>query len=188
MFETMAQFVLADHIGGEVFQPPEGPMGYRRLMSRTRGPYPTADGHLALVVYTDRQWRDFTAYVGEPYLMTIDPRFATQDARTRHAEDAGAYLAHHLGGKTTDVWLEALRKLDIAACKVNSLEDLLTDPHLAAVDFFEDLEHPTEGRLRTTRFPVRFSRSPASIRRHAPRLGEHTDAFVQPDGAPEDSR
>ncbi len=184
MFETMAQFVLADHMGGEVFQPPEGSMGYRRLMSRTRGPYPTADGHLALVVYTDRQWRDFTALVGEPDLMTRDARFATQDARTRHAEDAGAYLARHLSGKTTDAWLEALRKLDIAACKVNSLEDLLTDPHLAAVDFFEDVEHPTEGTLRATRFPVRFSRSPASIRHHAPRLGEHTDEFTPPGGAP----
>jgi crotonobetainyl-CoA:carnitine CoA-transferase CaiB-like acyl-CoA transferase len=53
MFETMAQFVLGDHMGGGAFRPPEGEMGYRRLLSRTRGPYPTKDGHLAIVVYTD---------------------------------------------------------------------------------------------------------------------------------------
>jgi len=180
MFETMAQFVLADHMGGAVFDPPEGPMGYRRLTSRTRGPYPTSDGHLAVLVYTDRQWRDFTALVGEPDLMARDARFATQDARTRHAEDMGTYLASHLIKKTTEVWLKALRALDIAACKVNTLEDLLTDPHLTAVDFFEEFEHPTEGKIRTPRFPVRFSRSPASIRRPAPRLGEHTDDFTPP--------
>jgi crotonobetainyl-CoA:carnitine CoA-transferase CaiB-like acyl-CoA transferase len=180
MFETMAQFVLADHMGGAAFDPPEGPMGYRRLTARTRGPYPTSDGHIAVLVYTDRQWRDFTTLVGEPDLMARDERFATQDARTRHAEDAGAYLARHLISRTTDDWLEALRTRDIAACKVNSLEDLLIDPHLAAVDFFEDVDHPTEGRLRTTRFPVTFSRSPASIRRPAPRLGEHTDDIVRP--------
>ncbi len=181
MFETMAQFVLADHIGGAVFEPPEGPMGYRRLMSRTRGPYPTSDGALAVVVYTDRHWRDFTALVGESDLMASDPRFASQESRTRHAEDAGAFLARHLLARTTDAWLEALRSLDIPACKVNSLDDLLADPHLDAVNFFEAVDHPTEGRLRTARFPVRFSRSPASIRRHAPRLGEHTAAFAPQD-------
>jgi crotonobetainyl-CoA:carnitine CoA-transferase CaiB-like acyl-CoA transferase len=184
MFETMAQFVLADHIGGEVFVPPEGPMGYRRLMSRTRGPYRTKDGNLALVVYTDRHWRDFSKLVGEPDLMRDDPRFASQESRTRHAEDAGAFLARHLALRTNAQWLEALHGLDIPACPVNSLDDLLTDPHLRAVELFEEIEHPTEGRLRTTRFPVRFSRSPASIRRHAPGLGEHTREFLpNPDGA-----
>ncbi len=182
MFETMAQFVLADHIGGAAFAPPLGPMGYKRLMSRTRGPYPTKDGKIAVVVYTDRHWRDFSALVGEPELMKTDPRFASQESRTRHAEDAGAFLAGHLGQRTNAQWLEALRRLDIPACPVNSLDDLLGDPHLRAVGLFEEVDHPTEGRLTTTRFPVRFSRSPASVRRHAPNLGEHTGEFLPPAG------
>ncbi len=180
MFETMAQFVLADHIGGAAFAPPEGPMGYKRLMSRTRGPYPTKDGNLALVVYTDRHWRDFSALVGEPELMKTDARFASQESRTRHAEDAGAFLAGHLGQRTNAEWLEVLHRLDIPACPVNSLDDLLSDPHLQAVGLFEEVDHPTEGRLTTTRFPVRFSRSPAEVRRHAPNLGEHTAEFLPP--------
>ncbi len=174
MFETMAGFVLADHIGGSAFAPPIGEMGYRRLLSRTRGPYPTRDGHLALVVYTDRHWRDFTRLVEDAGLMERDPRFASQETRTRAAEDVGRYLAGYLATRDTADWLERLHAIDIPACPVNSIEDLFRDPHLTAVDFFETVEHPTEGTLTTARFPVRFGRSPAQIRRLAPNLGEHT--------------
>jgi len=173
MFETMAQFVLADHMGGGAFVPPAGGMGYRRLLSRTRGPYPTADGHLSLVVYTDRHWRFFGELLGMPDLLDTDPRFASQESRTQHAEDMGRFLAQHLPTRTTAEWLEICHRADIPACPVNSIEELFDDPHLNAVDFFQDVEHPTEGLLKTCRFPIRFSGSPASVARLAPNLGEH---------------
>jgi crotonobetainyl-CoA:carnitine CoA-transferase CaiB-like acyl-CoA transferase len=174
MFETMAQFVLADHMGGGAFVPPIGAMGYKRLMSRTRGPYPTKDGYLALVVYTDKHWRAFGKLVGEPDIIDTDPRFASQEARTRNAEAAGAYLAGHLLDRTTAEWIALLHGADIPVTAVNAIEDLFDDPHLKAVGLFEDVEHPTEGVLKTTRFPVQFSASPTSVRRLAPNLGEHT--------------
>jgi crotonobetainyl-CoA:carnitine CoA-transferase CaiB-like acyl-CoA transferase len=169
----MAQFVLADHMGGGAFRPPAGEMGYRRLLSRTRGPYATRDGHLSLVVYTDKHWRAFTNLVGCPGLLATDPRFASQETRTRYAEDVGRFLAGHLLEKSNAEWLVALHEIDIPACPVNSIEALFTDPHLSAVAFFEEMEHPTEGPVTVCRFPVQFSASPASIRRLAPNLGEH---------------
>jgi crotonobetainyl-CoA:carnitine CoA-transferase CaiB-like acyl-CoA transferase len=173
MFETMTQFVLADHIGGGAFVPPEGPMGYRRLLSRTRGPYATRDGHLSLVVYTDKHWRAFTAFVGCPALLDTNPLFASQESRTINAEEVGRFLESHLTTKSNAEWLEALHRIDIPACPVNSIQDLFEDPHLKAVDFFSEVQHPTEGELKTCRFPVRFSASPASVQRLAPTLGEH---------------
>jgi crotonobetainyl-CoA:carnitine CoA-transferase CaiB-like acyl-CoA transferase len=178
MFETMAQFVLADHMGGAAFVPPEGEMGYRRLLSRTRGPYATKDGHLSLVVYTDKHWRAFTELVGCPALLDTDARFATQQSRTVNAEEIGRFLAGHLVARTNREWLDTLHGVDIPACPVNSIEDLLKDPHLDAVGLFENKEHPTEGMLKICRFPVRFSRSPASVRRLAPNLGEHNGEIL----------
>lgn len=178
MFETMAQFVLADHMGGGAFVPPLGPMGYKRLLSSTRGPYPTKDGHIALVVYTDKHWRAFGQLVGEPDLIDRDPRFESQEARTRNAEAAGAYLAARLPAHTTAEWLELLHGVDIPVTAVNQIEDLFEDPHLKAVGMFEDVEHPTEGVLKTPRFPVQFSASPASVRRLAPNLGEHNEEIL----------
>jgi crotonobetainyl-CoA:carnitine CoA-transferase CaiB-like acyl-CoA transferase len=174
MFETMAQLILADHMGGCAFAPPLGPMGYKRLLSRSRGPYATKDGDLSLVVYTDRHWRDFTRLVGCPDLMDNDERFRSQESRTRHAEEVGNFLADQLRARGNSEWLEALRQIDIPACPVNSIEELFEDPHLKAVGLFEEIDHPTEGRVMVSRHPVRYSRSPASIRRLAPNLGEHT--------------
>jgi crotonobetainyl-CoA:carnitine CoA-transferase CaiB-like acyl-CoA transferase len=175
MFETMTQFVLSDHMGGGAFVPPEGAMGYKRLLSRTRGPYATRDGHLSLVVYTDKHWRAFTALVGCPDLLDTDERFKSQESRTRHAEDVGRFLAQYLPARSNREWLDVLHTIDIPACPVNAVEDLFEDPHLKAVGFFEELEHPTEGKLKVCRFPVRFSASPSSVQRLAPGLGEHND-------------
>ena len=173
MAETMAQFVLADHGGGGVFVPPIGAMGYQRLKSRFRGPYPTSDGHLAIVVYTDAQWRVFLGLVGQPDLMQRDERFRDQQARTQHAEAVGQFLGEALRERDTAQWIELLQQADIPCARVNRLEDLFDDPHLRAVGLFEEREHPTEGRLKVARFPLRFARSPATIRRLAPNLGEH---------------
>jgi crotonobetainyl-CoA:carnitine CoA-transferase CaiB-like acyl-CoA transferase len=90
----------------------------------------------------------------------------------------GHYLKAHLPQKTSAEWIAALRAADIPAHAVNRLEDLFDDPHLKAVRMFSDLEHPTEGTLKVARFPVKFSKTPASIRCLAPNLGEHTDEIL----------
>jgi len=174
MFETMAQFVLADHMGGAAFKPPIGEMGYKRLLSQTRGPYATRDGHLSLVVYTDRHWRAFTKLVGCPTLMESNEHFRSQESRTRHAQSIGQFLAEHLIARTNKDWLEALHQIDIPACPVNSIGDLVKDAHLQAVGLFMEMDHPTEGKVLVCRHPVKYTRSPATIRRLAPNLGEHT--------------
>ena len=76
--------------------------------------------------------------------------------------------------RTTAEWLKVFDQSGVPVIVVNSLEDLITDPHLTATGFWQFQEHPTEGRLRMASFPVNFSASPAAITRPAPRLGEHT--------------
>lgn len=178
MFETMAQFVLQDHMGGGAFVPALGEMGYKRLLSRTRGPYATRDGHLSLVVYTDAHWRAFSAMVGRPRLMEEDPRFKDMATRVAHSDDMGLFLTEQLPRYTTAQWLEKLEAADIPASPVNGIADLFNDPHLQAVGLFADLEHPTEGTLKVARFPVQFERSPATVRRLAPNLGAHTQEVL----------
>jgi crotonobetainyl-CoA:carnitine CoA-transferase CaiB-like acyl-CoA transferase len=57
---------------------------------------------------------------------------------------------------------------------VLSLDQLPDDEHMKAVGMFGQAEHPSEGAYKTIRAPVSFSSAPFRIRRHAPRLGEHT--------------
>ncbi len=65
---------------------------------------------------------------------------------------------------------------------VNTLDGLIDDPHLKAVGFWQEIDHPTEGKLRTPRFPITFSETPAEIRRHQPNLGEQTVEILKEAG------
>lgn len=171
MLETLAAFVGVEHLGGMTFDPPAGPPGYERL--RQRKPVATADGHITLLPYTGAHWRAFFAAAGRPELVEA---LGTDDAATRNANIGAVYaaVAEVARGRTTAEWLALCEALDIPATAFSRLEDLPSHPHLAAVDMFPITEHPTEGRLRQPRPPTRFAATPASVRRHAPRLGEQT--------------
>jgi crotonobetainyl-CoA:carnitine CoA-transferase CaiB-like acyl-CoA transferase len=70
---------------------------------------------------------------------------------------------------------------------VNTLEDLVSDPHLVETGFWQFMDHPTEGRLRMPAFPVNFGGTPVENRRHAPRLGEHTEEVLKEAGLSPDA-
>lgn len=174
MFETMVQFVMGDHLSGQAFVPPKGDPGYKRILTAQRRPFPTKEGHLCVVVYSDEHWRKFSAMVGIPDVVANDPHFSSLPLRTQHADHVGAFLAGHLLARTAREWIDLFDRADIPATRVNSLSDLLTDPHLEAVGFWQELEHPTEGRLKVPKPPGTWSRTPPGIQRLAPNLGEHS--------------
>jgi crotonobetainyl-CoA:carnitine CoA-transferase CaiB-like acyl-CoA transferase len=184
MFETMVQVVVGDHAAGGTFVPPLGETGYKRLLSRQRGPYPTRDGHLCVVVYTDDQWRKFSAMIGVPDLVAHDPRFASLAVRTVRSEDMGAFLAEMMPSKTTQEWLALFEAADIPASPVNSIDDLFENPHLKAVGYWQEVEHPSEGRMRMPAPAGRWSHTQPDVRRLPPRLGEHTAEVLQEFGIP----
>jgi crotonobetainyl-CoA:carnitine CoA-transferase CaiB-like acyl-CoA transferase len=174
MFETMVSYVMAEHLWGMTFEPPLGPPGYVRLMSVHRRPYRTRDGYVAILPYMNAHWDTFCEVAGHPELKD-DPRFRTMGDRTRNIDDTYAETARIMATRNTQEWLDLFAATSVPINRVNSLADLADDPHLRATGFWKTVEHPTEGRLRTTAFPVNFSATPADeTRRHAPRLGEHT--------------
>jgi crotonobetainyl-CoA:carnitine CoA-transferase CaiB-like acyl-CoA transferase len=173
MFETMVGFTMSEHLFGHVFDPPEGPIGYTRLLTRERRPYPTKDGYLAVLPYLDEHWRAFCERAERPDL-AADPRFVTLRARSQHIEDVYAETARVMATRTTAEWIACLEGSNVPLMTVNALEDLLDDPHLAATGFWQRVAHPTEGMLRMPAPAGYFSETPASIRRPPPRLGEHS--------------
>jgi crotonobetainyl-CoA:carnitine CoA-transferase CaiB-like acyl-CoA transferase len=182
MFESLAQFVLSDHMAGETFDPPIGAMGNPRLVAKFRNPYETKDGYLCLLIYNDKQWRNFFALIGREELFESDPRFATQASRSRHFDAAYAFVADHIRGRTNAEWLEALTAADIPVMPLNSLEDVIADRHLNETGFFSKIEHPSEGTLRQMGVPSRWSESPPQTPRPAPGLGEHSAEILREAG------
>jgi len=80
--------------------------------------------------------------------------------------------------KTTAQWLEIFAELDIPAARYNTLDDLLLDPHLQEVGFWQSEEHPSEGKIHRTRIANTFSGGMLETPRHAPQLGEHTRTIL----------
>lgn len=178
MFETMVSFVLGDHLGGMTFDPPLDAGGYARQLSPQRRPYRTRDGYVCALVYTDKQWQGFLAAIGRQALMVEDPRFATYGSRSRNIDHVYGVLAEIFMERTTAQWLELLAQADVPSMPMHTLQSVLEDPHLNATGFFGSESHPTEGAIRTMRFPVTWLNSKAPPGRPAPTMGEHTRAVL----------
>ncbi|MGW9131861.1 CaiB/BaiF CoA transferase family protein [Streptomyces sp. NPDC055681] len=177
MLETMTGFMLLEQQGGWVFDPPAGPTGYSRTESPHRRPCRTKDGHLGVMIYTDAQWRAFFEAIGRPEL-AAEPKYRTIRERTEHIDELYALVNAELATRTTAEWQAEFDARDIPATRVNSVRDLFEDPHLQATDFFERIDHPTEGPLRLARPAVTLGLS-ETFERPAPSLGEHTLEVVR---------
>lgn len=173
MFETMAAFNMVEHIWGYAFEPPLGPMGYEPVSTASRRPFPTLDGYLSFLPYSDSAWHRFFELVGRSDVMA-DERFATFAARQKNVRLVWGEIADQIAKRTTAEWVAILETEDIPFAPVQSLEDLVDDPHLAHTGFWDVVDDPVEGLLRFPGNPLAFSASPPQLRRLPPQLGEHT--------------
>jgi crotonobetainyl-CoA:carnitine CoA-transferase CaiB-like acyl-CoA transferase len=173
MFESMAAFNLLDHQGGFIYEPPRGPTGYSRHASPFRKPYATSDGFLGVVVYTDKMWLSFFDLIGQPEL-SANPRYRTIKERTENIDELYELVEIELAKKPSDYWLETLKAHGIPAVPINTMESLMTDPHLTEVGFFEEIDHPVAGPMRLPRYPSTFSTGLPTQLRPAPQLAQHS--------------
>ncbi|PZO65842.1 MAG: CoA transferase [Paracoccus denitrificans] len=173
MFECMTNFILADHLGGLTFEPPMDGGGYARQLSPDRRPYQTQDGFVCTLIYTDAHWQRFFAAIGEEDGLARDERFASFPARMAHIDQVYGELSRILMTRSTAEWMAIFDAADVPAMPMYDFDDILTDPHLVATDYFALRDHPTEGLIREMDVPTRFYRSPATPSRPAPVQGEH---------------
>jgi crotonobetainyl-CoA:carnitine CoA-transferase CaiB-like acyl-CoA transferase len=178
MFEAVAQFVLGDHLAGLAYNPAIGAPGYPRLLSEHRRPYQTADGYLCVLIYNDKHWRAFFAATHNEHLLQ-DPRFATHTARAQNINEVYAWVSNIMSTRSTADWQHLLDEADIPNTPMNSIADLINDPHLQQVGFFQQAQHPTEGEINTVRAPVVFNNQASATPAPAAALGEHTEQVLR---------
>lgn len=175
MFEAVAAFVLNEHLAAAAFGGPPDGAGYHRMFAPDRRPYRTRDGWIAALPYTEAQWRRLLEFTNRQDVLA-KPWFGDPGQRSAHVAELYSVLAEEMLRFTTEEWLRALQSLDIPHAKVNRLEDLLTDPHLQDVGFFEP---NGTGLARTTRQPVLYPGYEAQPDRPAPVLGADNAAVLE---------
>ena len=186
MFETMAELVLSDHLGGLLFDPLHGAVGYERILTPNRRPLRTSDGYVCLLLYTEKHWSRFFELVGERARFAADARLSDPAVRRTDYDFAYGAVAELVARRPTAEWLRALEAADIPVGPLSDVEDLVADPQLAA-SVWEVAEHPSEGRLRTLRRPVGGDAFGPDPRGPAPRLNEHGTAILREAGYDDDA-
>jgi crotonobetainyl-CoA:carnitine CoA-transferase CaiB-like acyl-CoA transferase len=173
MMETILSFTLVEHMWHGTLGEPEQGLGYPRMLTPHRRPYPTKDGYISVIAHSNAQWSKLFDAMGKPELIN-DERFGSVQARSKHIDAVYATLTEGMRYRTTDEWLAELRPADIPCGKANSLDDLFADPYLTETSYFEPYQHPVEGDVVIPAIPARFSASPPNVHRAWPQLGQHT--------------
>lgn len=172
MFESFTHFMMLEHLGAHVFDPPTGDAGYARQVDPDRQPFPTSDGHISLVIYTDASWGTVLGLLGDPDFLN-DERFATPKGRYKNQSLIYRRITELTPNFTTSDLVERCQKAQIPAQPVRDLNEIRDEPHLQAVGFFQKREHPSEGAYVEMRQPVRFGVGKGEPVLHPPRLDEH---------------
>ena len=168
MYESMAHFVLTEHMFKRTFDP-EGPTGDPRVMNPDAKPIPTADGYIAVSANTDAQAFAFFDCIGRPELKS-DPRFNSVVARFRNVDAYFTLRAEALRTRPTAEWAVIFRQAEIPAMPFATIDGLLDDPHLWEVGLLRQEQHPTEGAMTGLGRPVTFSAAGPDELPLAPRL------------------
>ena len=179
MLETLAAFNSIEMLGGHAFVPPIGPTGYKRV--RERKPARTKDGWLTMLPYSGDNWCAFFEKVGHPECIE---EFSVRDPvkRAANIDKIYARMKEIAPSRTTAEWEELLLSIDVPHASFAKMTEISEQPHLKAVDLFQEIDHPTEGKLRQARPSARFSETPAALRRPAPLLGQHTREILEEAG------
>ncbi len=137
--------------------------------------FQTRDGYIAVALRggIKDQWPLFCAAIDRVDIID-DPRFRNGWLRIQNYEALEPILTDAMKLKTTQEWVEELEKVSIPCGPVNTIDQVASDPQIAARDMIVDVNHAEAGTFRVVNTPFKFSRTPCGPERASPDLGEHT--------------
>ena len=179
MLESMASFLLTEHLAGHTLIPAEGTLGYDRLMTANRKPHRTKDGYAVILPYSTKHWIRFFEICDLPDWATAE-KVVNPVQRSIHIDELYGKISELAVTRTTKEWLSALSAQDIPCSDVSSLEDLMSDPHLVEAELFNRISDPRIGELLEVRSPFQVDGEiNGSSNRVAPGLSEHTEEILR---------
>lgn len=144
-------------------------------------PYQTfraSDGHVNVGVANNPLFERFCRALDLEELLE-DERFTDNPKRVAHRKDIVPIIERRLRTLTKAEVVRRLREANVPVGPINTLDEVFADPVVRHLGLIAEVDHPTAGRVRAPGIPVRLSGTPASVRRHPPELGEHTDEVLR---------
>jgi crotonobetainyl-CoA:carnitine CoA-transferase CaiB-like acyl-CoA transferase len=139
--------------------------------------FPCRDGHLALAVGNDGQFRKLAQVLGVPELAD-DPRYATNEARVRNVVALREAIVAELSEGDAEFWQSQLEKVGVPSSPINTVPAVFDDPQVRHRELLREVPHPVAGTIRQVASPLRLRNAPLSFDRPPPLLGQHTDEVL----------
>jgi crotonobetainyl-CoA:carnitine CoA-transferase CaiB-like acyl-CoA transferase len=157
------------------------PTGSAHVLSAPYQAFRTRDGWVTIGGANPANWERLARMMGLPDLVT-EPRFRTNADRMQNRAALIEILSEKTRERTTEELVAALDAAGIPAGPVNRIGEMLADPHVLAREMVVETEHPVAGPTKALGVPVKLSRTPGSVRRPAPLLGQHTREVLREAG------
>ena len=172
MLETFTGFIMAEHLYGETYIPPTGAFGHTTTITPYRKPLRTKDGWIMIMPANQAQAARFLELGGIADAYGSERFLSSTGAKARVAV-YNAMLAEATATRTTAEWMDLCAANSVPAMVAHAAREILDDPQLE-VTLFEERQHETQGTYRAMKPGLRFSKTPASIRREPPDIGRDT--------------
>ncbi|KQY16784.1 racemase [Rhizobium sp. Root73] len=143
-----------------------------------RAPYGAFATSNGFIIVAFPKLKTLGEVIGEDSFLTMDDEIDTWKRR----DEIFAKTRDRLKVKTSAEWLELLRAADIWCGPVYGYADLVEDEQVRHNGTFVEYEHPTEGKVKTPGFPIKFSKTPSTVERGAPVTGQHTEEVLREAG------
>jgi len=140
--------------------------------------FATADGHMILAVGNDKQFTQFCNAAGCPEL-ACDDKFSHNPQRVEYRDELCEKIATYLVQHPTAYWLQLLDTVGVPCGPINEIDQVFNDPQIRARNMVVDLPHAVAGQVPQVGNPIHFSRTPITLTRPPPMLGEHNEAVLR---------
>jgi len=142
------------------------------------------DGFVNIAVTNQKQWENFCQVLGFPQIAR-DPRFEEMKARLANYSELRPMIERVVSGMTRAEVIAAMSEVGIPAGPINTVGEILEDPHIHAREMVVELTHPEYGPLKVLGIPVKLSETPGVVENAPPKFGEHNRVVLRNLGYPD---
>ena len=141
--------------------------------------YEVADGHVTIICIAERHWESLTEVIGRPELADVE-KYSSKAKRAQHIDEVDGYIDEWLEGKRKAEVMDVLLDAGVPSAPVQTVEEIVEDPHLEHRNMIERLPNQTDGldEIPVPGMPIKFSEADEPEIVRAPFLGEHTDEVL----------
>jgi crotonobetainyl-CoA:carnitine CoA-transferase CaiB-like acyl-CoA transferase len=181
MLDAFSGLMLADVWGAGAFDREADDPGQAAVGAGMFRAWPTADGHVAVIVIEDPQFQGLCRALGR-HDMLEDERYATLLDRIQHGPELFAMMEEEIRKHSTEDLVRRAREEGAPIAPVNDVDSFLADEQVKFSKIVFDLPHPEAGPIPVFRSAARFSETPSGVHRLPPKLGEHTTEVLREAG------